>query len=170
MTSARVWLFASAHILRGLGLGALVAFLVGWFFDSLAVALTLFALWAIVSAPFAWRAFTSLRQAAQVFEDIPKHYQRPAELTDIDEMNRDEWNRQLADIVSELGIDNPAIQICVYPEHTYDINATPLFTVRPNDLQATLSRLSTEFRGGSFWVTVFVKGRVRRRFTLFAKP
>lgn len=170
MTSGRIWLITSALVLRNLGLGALAAFLVGWFLDSLAIALILFALWAIVSAPFAWQAFSSLRQAVQAVGDIPKDLKPPAESIDVDKMNHDEWHRQLADIVGELGLDNPAIQVCVYPEHTYDTKATPLFTARPNDLQATLSRLRADFGGGSFWVTVFVSGRIRRRFALFVKP
>ncbi len=84
----------------------------------------------------------------------------------IEKMNYEQWTYQLAGIVDELGTDNPEIEISVYPEHTYDHKATPLFTVRPNDLNATLSRLRDNFGGGAFWVIVFVRGEIRRRFTL----
>lgn len=180
MNRARVWLITSALIFGNLGLGAIVAFLVGWFFDSLAAALILFALWAIVSAPFAWRAYAALQRASQILVDVEEQLHQAGDLykeknpqreefIDIDKMNHDEWNRQLAGIVDELGIDNPDIQVCVYPEHTYDTNATPLFTARPNDLLATLSRLRADFGGGHFWVIIFVKGVIRRRFTLFVE-
>src|SRR5258708_38386854 len=82
------------------------------------------------------------------------------------QMNRDVWKEQLAGVVSELGADSPDIRICAYPEHTFDHNAKPLLIARPNDFDATLSRLRTDFGGGVFWVIVFVRGEIRRRFSL----
>lgn len=95
--------------------------------------------------------------------------ENPDEPIDIEKMNHDVWTDQLAGIVDELGANNPEIKICVYPEHTYDPETTPLFTVRPDDLQGTLSRLRTDFGGGVFWLIVFVRGQIRRRFTLYVK-
>jgi hypothetical protein len=94
--------------------------------------------------------------------------EKSEESIDVEKMNHEEWSRQLAGIVDELGNNNPEIEICVYPEHTYDPKATPLFKARPDDLHATLSRLRDHFGGGIFWVIVFVRGEVRRRFTLIA--
>jgi hypothetical protein len=84
----------------------------------------------------------------------------------IEKLNYEQWRDQLASIVEELGADNPEVDIRVYPEHTYDHKAAPLFTSRPNELQSTLSRLRNKYGKGVFPVIVFVRGEIRRRFTL----
>lgn len=79
-----------------------------------------------------------------------------------------QWTYQLAGIVADLGTDSPEIEIRVYPEHTYNPHeAAPLFTARPNDFHATLTHLRDNFGSGVFWVIVFVRGEIRRRFALF---
>jgi len=40
-------------------------------------------------------------------------------------MNHDEWTHQLAGIVDELGIHNPEIQICVYPNTRTTLRRRP---------------------------------------------
>ena len=84
----------------------------------------------------------------------------------IEKLNYEQWTSQLAGIVEEVGEDYPEVEIFIYPEHTYDHKATPLLKAHPNDLHAVLSRLHDDFGGGVFWVIVFVRGEIRRRFTL----
>lgn len=76
------------------------------------------------------------------------------------------WSEQLAGIVAEVGEQSPEIDIRIYPENTIDHTAQPLFSARPEEYRATLSRLRSEFGGGQFLVIVLVRGEIRRRFTL----
>lgn len=86
--------------------------------------------------------------------------------TTLDKFDRERWFDQLSGLAFELGTDNSELEICAYPEHTYDTKATPLFTTHSTDLDTCISRLRKEFGGGTFWFIIFVNGEVRRRFSL----
>jgi hypothetical protein len=167
MAYIRTWIISSLLVARNLGIGALIAFSIGWLFDSLLAAWILFGLWAVALFPGSWRSFTLIQRSFEEPEDTGTKSTPRTESIDVDAMNREEWNRQMAEIMGEFGAHDPTIRICLYREHTYDIHSPPLFTAQPNELQKTLSRLSTDFGAGVFWVIVFVNGQVRRRFTLF---
>jgi hypothetical protein len=169
MTYATIWAI--------LGLGAAIAYLVGWFFDSLMAAYVILAIWAIAWFRPSWQMFAAVRAGLrQSTIATEKSYSVPdtdnarridgADSIAAEKLNSETWSEQLAGIVAEFGTDSPDIQICVYPQHTYDVKAKPLLTTRPGDFDSTVSRLRHEFGGGTFWVIVFARGKIRRRFAL----
>ena len=62
MIRFKMWLVTYLAISMNLAVGAAIAYFVGWFFDSLMVALILLALWAIILAPSAWNSVVATRQ------------------------------------------------------------------------------------------------------------
>ena len=120
--------------------------------------------------------FLHLRTNRQVDEmldlDVTHATQGPS--LSADQLNYEAWTESLAGVVEELGAENPEIEIRVYtyvsifpdPQASRNGPETHLFTVRPNDLQTTVTRLRDEFGGGQFLVRVLVKGNLRRQFVL----
>lgn len=87
----------------------------------------------------------------------------------IEQMNSEEWNRQLSGIVEQFGATSPDVDVRVFPHGNVDPNSTPLFHARPDDLIGTISRIRGAFGTGQFQVIVWVKGEVRRRFVLLVE-
>lgn len=111
---------------------------------------------------FAWNLAQVAQRAETGVAPEDKDDQKPS----IEEMNSEEWNRQLSGIVEQFGAVNPDVDVRVFPKGNVDANSTPLFHAKPDDLIGTMSRIRADFGTGQFQVIAYVRGEVRRRFVL----